>query len=133
MNYHVVAFAHDDKERALEFYEKGRAAIRASIERFRQKSLAEPSMKEALKQSLSHVEIFVWTPPPIETKPRWKEMNLDVELLTPYDKYSRVYFLNDAALRMYKSEDIKFEVLESISPDTLARIPASPLTGPYLR
>ena len=133
-DYHVVPFMHDDpRASAQSFHARGQQAIKESIERMRQKLLADYSKKDSLFQNLEYVEVYVWTPMSADMKQLWKEaMGEEFEVPAEYDQYEKVYFLNEVALQMYREAGEDFEVLKTISADEMAKIPGPSLRGPYL-
>ena len=118
-NYHVVAFAFDDKE-VREFYEKGQRSYRKSDERFRQKFLAE---KDNFRDEDYRAIIYVWTRTPDHIKERLKNrFDKFIELPSEYDCFNKVYFLNDLALQMYREAGEKIDVVKIISAEEVATL-----------
>src|ERR1700749_390310 len=94
--YYLVAFTHDDKDKAQEFYEKGRNAVRDSVDRFRQIYLSNPSLIASLKQSLSYIEVLILTPVSADVRKHCKDIGFEIEMSSECESYSKVYFLNEA-------------------------------------
>ncbi|HKE60159.1 MAG TPA: DinB family protein, partial [Pyrinomonadaceae bacterium] len=137
-NYHLVRFSPEDSRATTdEFIEKGRRTIKESAESLGHKMAVNHSMRndtlQALLQSIEYAEVFVWTPLSSDHKQRLRALT-GQEIVVPaeYDQYNKIYFLNDAALRMYRDLGETFEVWKMISPDEMAVIPGPSLRGPYL-
>lgn len=128
--YHLVAFLAGDSS-ALEFVEAGRKAMKDSLERVRQMLLADPLRKDVLIKSLEQAEIYVLERISAEFKQRWIEsMGEELDAPAEYDMYDKVFFLNIAALRMYREAGVEFEILKTISADELPGILGPCLRGP---
>jgi hypothetical protein len=131
--YYVVPVMPQGQHAGLhDFLDIGRRAIRESEGRLRQKLLADYSRKKLFLQTLEYAEVYVWEPKPPELKQGWADL-MGEEFWSPaeYDRYERVYFLNEAALRMYREAGAEFEILDTISADEVARMLGPSLGGPY--
>jgi hypothetical protein len=132
--FYVVPFMSGDHHTsARDFLEIGRRAIKESVERVRQKLLADHSRSKQLLQTLEYAEVYVLERTPPEIKERWTRM-MGEEFGPPaeYDRYERVCFLNDVALTMYRDAGAEFEILKAISADEVPGMAFPSLRGPYI-
>lgn len=133
-NYYVVPFAKDEvKDRAEAFIARWRAAMNDSMARVRDRLIANPPDRSSFIQSLSHAEVYIWTPMSAEIKERVQEFLGEVLDVPPeYDRYGKVFFLNEAARTLYEEAGEKLEVLKVISAEEVSKIPGPSLRGHYL-
>jgi hypothetical protein len=132
--YYIVPFLPDDPRGSTQdLFAVGQRIIKESIEHIRQQLLADQSKRHSPLQNLEYAEVYVWTPMPPEIKQRWKEATGE-EFAVPAEceRFAKVYFLNEVALRMYRDAGEEFEVLKTISADEVAKIPGPSLSGPYM-
>ena len=131
--YYVIPVMPDEQHASShDFLEIGRRAIKESNESARQQLLAYYSRKELLFQALEYAEVYLWEPKPPEFKQGWAE-SMGEEFWSPaeFDRYERVYFLNEVALRMYREAGAEFEILKAVSADEVAKMLGPSLRGPY--
>jgi hypothetical protein len=131
--YYVVPFMSGDPyASADDFLEIGRRAVKDSVERVRQKLLADPLRKEHLLQTLEYAEVYVLGRIPPEIKQRWAStMGEEFGPPAEYDQYEKVFFLNDIALSVYRDAGAELEILKTISADEVPGMAFSSLRGPY--
>ena len=134
--YHVVPFRRDDPRASTrEFYDRGQEAIKAAVERLRQKYLAEYPRKDSPRQNIEYAEVYEWAPMAPEVRRVWEEATGEKsEVPAEFAQYGKVYFLNDVAYRMYREAGVVFEVMKTIQADEVAKMPmpGSSLRGPYI-
>jgi hypothetical protein len=112
--YYVVAFTQDDAREDKEqiFFLKGVEALHDSRQRLAQ----NPSVNNETQK----VEVLFWATPMIYATHE------------EYDQYAKVYFLNEAAKRMYEDSGLSFKILKTISADELPRGVGIQFKEPYL-
>jgi hypothetical protein len=132
--YHVVPFMSADQHpSASDFLSIGHRALKESVEKVRQKLLTDQLRKQQFVQTLEYAEIFVLERIPPEIKQRWaRKMGEKFGPPAEYDRYEKVYFLNDIALRMYRDAGAEFEILKAISADEVPGMAFPSLRGPYI-
>jgi hypothetical protein len=134
-DYHAVAFTPDDVRGSTNaFLDSGRVAIKAGMERLRRKlRSADPSESDSVLKGLPNAEVYVLMRlPPGMSKRVEESLGQQFEVPAEYDLYGRVYFLNEAALKMYREAGEIFEVLKIVSAEEVSKMASPTLRGPYL-
>jgi hypothetical protein len=129
MSYYVVAIERDDPLLDM-FHYLGSKLIDESTTRVRAE-LQRVGDSSFLK-SLEQVEVYTFgavMPGHEQGVPEWAKIYMP----TPeYEKFGKVYFLNELALRMYKEGGVEFETLKVISNEDLPQGCSRSLSAPYL-
>lgn len=124
-SYHVIAFrAGDPRAESSWLHEQGYALFVASKRRMLGKDPSPP---------FEYIDVLsIPDPPPEEFRGQLEALGLSYEVPERYLGYAKVYFVNDAALRMYRENGIDLTVLETVPESELPRQPGSSLCGPYV-
>lgn len=132
--YYVVAFLpNDPRASTQDLLSIGQKIIKESVENIRQQLLADYSKRDSLLPHIEYAEVYVWSPMPVQIKQRWKEaLGAGFEVPAEYERFEKVYFLNDVALKLYREVGEDFEVLKTIPADKLLHILGPSLSGPYM-
>jgi len=132
-NYHVVAFSDDDiRAHSRRFYYRGQEALDSSRARLRRLRTKDPSNSNSLVRNLAHAEVYMCEALPAEIKEKLGGNGRLPDIPPEYDRYAIVYFLNDAAVAMYREAGEEFEILKTICEEEMSRIRGPQLGGPYL-
>jgi hypothetical protein len=131
MSFYVVALERDDPLlQRHKFHQIGCSLVNASKERI----IAEfrRTGDRAFFKSLESVEVYTFG----EVMPGYEHTLSEHEkfyMPTPeYEKFGKVYFLNELALRMYREGGVEFEVAKTISDEELPKGCSLSLSAPYL-
>jgi hypothetical protein len=124
--FYVVTFPPGDpRSTGSNFWLVGRELIQASNMRVAQ-WLSDDFSRHDQLLSLEHAEVYVWEPQG-PTK-----LRQDLAAFAEFEGLGKVYFLNEAAIKMYRDAGEKFEIRKIISADNLGALCGPPLRGPYL-
>lgn len=129
-DYYVVAFAHGDPlAQDNNLLTLGRELIRDSVERIR-RNMPQEGLKD-LKSA--EVWSLVKWPTDVERLLAEKEVEQAFDVPEEYQRYEKVFFLNEVALKMYNEGGIRIESLKKVSG---AEMPVGcarrTLRGPYI-
>jgi hypothetical protein len=131
MSYYVVALEPSDPlMKRGKFHRIWSTLINESMERARAELLRTGD--PAFLRSLQHVEIYTF---PIEVMPGYEHTLSEQERFylptLEYERFGKVYFLNELACRMYREGGVEFQVTKVISDDELPRNCRLSLNAPY--
>ena len=130
-NYYVVTLEHGDPlAEQAKFHHVGSDLIEAGVERLRAKMLR--TGERAAPADLEYAEVFSFgeVAPGFEHLiPEWMRFYMPTE---EYKRFAKVYFLNEAAYRMYKEGGVNFEVAKVIPGGELPAGCNCNLSGPYI-
>jgi hypothetical protein len=131
MSYYVVALEEDDPlaERHT-FHEIGCRLVEESKDRMF--ALLRRTNDSAFVKSLPHVEVFTFGEVMSgyeQSVPEWARFYLPPP---EYQRFGKVYFLNEVAYRMYKEGGVEFAVSKIIPDDELPKGCSRSLSAPYL-
>ncbi len=123
--YSVVAFRDGDPRAESNWlHDQGREFVADSQRRMIGKSPLPP---------FEHVEVLgMREQPPEELRPMLEARGLWFDPPEAYRDFARVYYLNDAAMRMYRDNGIELPVFETIDEDDVPSLHGSSLTAPYV-
>ena len=130
MSYYVVALERGDPLlNGHKFYRIGCNLVDESIERMR--AYLGRGGDSSFVKGLQHVEVYSFG----EVMPGYEHTlpeRAKAYMPTPeYEKFGKVYFLNELALRMYKEGGVEFEVMRVISDEELPEGCSNNLSAPY--
>jgi hypothetical protein len=130
MSYYVVAIERGDPflKRHL-FNEIGCRLVKESMERIMEE--VRRTGDSAFAKSLERVETYTFgevMPGCEHSLPEWAKSFLPTE---EYEKFGRVYFLNELAFRMYKEGGVEFEVYKVIADEELPKGCSPGIGAPY--
>lgn len=123
--YSVVAFRDGDPRAESNWlHDQGRVFVVASERRMMGRTPLPP---------FEHVEVLgMREQPPEEVRPMLESRGLWFDVPDAYRDFARVYYLNDAAIRMYRDNGIELPVLDTIGEDELPSLHGTSLTAPYV-
>ncbi|PYT05769.1 MAG: hypothetical protein DMF60_10895 [Acidobacteria bacterium] len=117
-DYYVVAFARGDPlAQDNKLHEIGIELIKGSMERIRQ-SMHQEGLKDWKSAEMWRLARF---PQHIERLLADKDLEHKFEVPEEYNGYEKVFFLNDAALKMYSEGGIRLETLKKVSSTEMPR------------
>ena len=129
MSYYVVTLERGDPLLDM-FHYLGGKLVEESMARVRDELLRTGD--SSFLQKLERVEIYTFgevMPGYEHTVPEW----MKIYMPTPeYERFGRVYFLNDLAFSMYTEGGIDFEVAKIISDGELPEGCSRSLGAPYM-
>jgi hypothetical protein len=132
-HYVVPCLAEGRRAPAQDLLTIGQRIIRESVKNIGQQLLADQSRSRSLMPNLEYAEVYVWSTLPAEIKQRWKEaFGEEFEVPAEYERFEKVYFLNEVALRMYQEAGEHLEVLKTIPAEEVPNLLGPALSGPYL-
>ena len=130
MSYYMIALEHDDPlARRAKFHQLGCGLVDESQKRVM--SELQRTGDSTFLKNLEHVEIYTFgevMPGYEHTLPEWAKFYMPT---SEYERFGKVYFLNELAFRMYKEGGVEFAVAKVISDEELPKGCSRSLSAPY--
>jgi len=131
MNYYVVTLEHvDPLTKKSKFLYLGQDLVDETMERVRIK--LQNTGDSSFLNELENAEVYTFSECAPGYEQKLPELAKGRLPTAEYEKFRKVYFLNESALRMYKEGGVEFEVAKIISDDELPEDCHRTLSSHYL-